>query len=282
MMVKSNSKLVKGFTLIELLVVISIIAILMAIMMPALQKARIIAQRQVCGSNLRQVSTGLLTYLVDNQDRMPLFHARWSAIYSTEFKTKNGQYSWWPNEDILGKYVGSSTITGTDRPDFSKSAFYCPVNASDARRLVAESGTEGKPNSILTTYSANMYLQSLYDSGNRKWHHSRVNQFKNQSNTPVFFDAFWSEGLQEVGSTSVGWVTPPVSVPGPSWYEGNTLSYKAPFMPAVPNAHKDRNSNFLFLDGHIESVGTMSTYQEYEQKFDWQGSHGRGHHWISR
>ena len=45
----------KGFTLIELLVVIAIIAMLLAILMPALNRVKKIAQRVVCGTNLKQV-----------------------------------------------------------------------------------------------------------------------------------------------------------------------------------------------------------------------------------
>jgi prepilin-type N-terminal cleavage/methylation domain-containing protein len=52
----------KGFTLVELLVVISIIALLMAILMPALGMVRKMAQRAVCGANLAGLHKALLTY----------------------------------------------------------------------------------------------------------------------------------------------------------------------------------------------------------------------------
>ncbi|ARN57990.1 type II secretion system protein [Sedimentisphaera salicampi] len=58
-----------GFTLIELLVVISIIALLMAILMPALGKAREQAQRVVCKSNIKQVGTAMNLYSMDNEDK---------------------------------------------------------------------------------------------------------------------------------------------------------------------------------------------------------------------
>ena len=60
-----------GFTLIELLVVISIIAVLLSILMPALNKAKRLARIVVCGSNLHQVAIGLNSYASDHGRYMP-------------------------------------------------------------------------------------------------------------------------------------------------------------------------------------------------------------------
>ena len=54
-----------GFTLIELLVVISIIALLVAILMPSLNRARMSAQAAVCMSNLKSVGTAMTLYITD-------------------------------------------------------------------------------------------------------------------------------------------------------------------------------------------------------------------------
>jgi len=59
-------KLISGFTLIELLVVVAIISLLMAILLPALHKARTITKRITCKSNLRQVVWAWYMYLDDN------------------------------------------------------------------------------------------------------------------------------------------------------------------------------------------------------------------------
>ena len=61
------------FTLIELLVVIAIIAIIASMLMPGLSKARDAAKKSQCMSNLRQISSAMLSYTADNNDYLPPF-----------------------------------------------------------------------------------------------------------------------------------------------------------------------------------------------------------------
>ena len=60
-----------AFTLVELLVVVAIIAVLAALLLPALSGARAQARVKICGNNLRQLSFGIRLYADDNNDYVP-------------------------------------------------------------------------------------------------------------------------------------------------------------------------------------------------------------------
>ena len=73
----------KAFTLIELLVVVAIIALLISILLPSLSRARELAKRAVCGSNLRGIGQGMHIYANDNREWFPAHYFNQGTISAT-------------------------------------------------------------------------------------------------------------------------------------------------------------------------------------------------------
>ena len=87
----------EGFTLIELLVVIAVIALLLAIIVPVLGKAKMYAQEVICQTNLHQYHIATELYTVDNKDRYP---DPWRSLYrSMNFDGELQRYCRWHHPD---------------------------------------------------------------------------------------------------------------------------------------------------------------------------------------
>ena len=120
----------RGFTLIEVLVVVAIIAVLVAMLLPALAKSRENAQRAVCCSNLKQIGAAIYMYAGDWQGQWPRYQAGTydnglytiPIIWDNEVQTGMPPWHW----DTLGKLWGPVNYLK------DKKVFLCPCDKLDA------------------------------------------------------------------------------------------------------------------------------------------------------
>ncbi len=138
----------QAFTLVELLLVVAIVALLISILLPALNKAKGVVNGVVCGSHLRQISLAMFTYSNDHDDRIP--YAAWRA-------PDNINFTW---DDLLGqsgydgRFLSQSQVarTGLRWSDPRAGGLYhCPEDASQRT---------GSPNGPPRSYAMNDGFQS--------------------------------------------------------------------------------------------------------------------------
>lgn len=186
-------KFKKGFTLIELLVVISIIALLMSIMMPSLQRARKIAKSTICMTNVRSWGMILSMFSNDNDGLFPTGFADSKVTGGSWLVACMPYYDSGNNDIWLCPEATKSTAEGAKNPF---SAWFRDKDAPDP--------TNNYPDGmdILCSYGINQWCYNPSSSVQYDWARRNIGDLswrgpsraKNPGDIPLFLDCFQPGG----------------------------------------------------------------------------------------
>lgn len=230
-----HSKEIKtAFTLIELLVVIAIIAILATILLPSLSRAKALAKKTVCMSNLKSTSLSLRLYS-DDYNGVILPAISDVSQWGTE---------WWI---ILAPYFEEEVIPSSKCPDEPPSTIImCPSNTS---------WKDNWGNAYSVGYAMNDRCGIRWSSGNVQWQPNFQSDIVKPSERFILADAYHSQVAGQSYEKITTWSDPSAIYYGTDYRLGRDL-------------HIEDGANFLWADSHV----SYELYDDWETDNDQDGS----------
>ena len=229
----------RGFTLIELLVVISIIALLIAILLPSLSRARGLAKRAVCSSNMHSLAQAVYLYANDHKDRLV------TVGLSHGGQARSEQASW--IETLKEDYGRNEKIARC--PSDESDAWTVPIAPPDAPGDAAQNDEasdpeqdETKPILRRTSYATTYYTAARI--GNRG-PYDVLGLIRKPGSTVLFAE------LVEVGPFAVSDHVHPET-----WWSNPRLLASREM---AIGRHLGQ-ANYAFFDGHVASHMFEDTY----------------------